>query len=384
MRKLQRVFASVDLEALISNVKEIERLSHGKGIIAVIKANGYGHGSVPIAEVLEPMRAVHGFAVATCEEALKLREAGINKPIIILGYEFPENYPDIIKSDIGVAVFKEDQAKLLSEEAVRQGKTALFHVAVDTGMSRIGVSPDEIGVDTVRYFKKIKNVRLFGAFTHFARADEGAGGREATERQIEKFSHFLELSRQAGITYEKIHISNSAGIIDYPDTQSDLVRAGIILYGLLPSENYSKLTGFSPVLELKSHIVYIKYVERGTPVSYGGTYVAQEKRRVATIPVGYGDGYPRTLSNKGWVLIRGKKAPILGRVCMDQFMVDVTDIPKAVEYDEVTLIGRDGSESISMETLGDLSGRFNYELACCLTDRVPRVYKFPREGPVIG
>ena len=384
MRKLQRVFASVDLEALISNVKEIERLSHGKGIIAVIKANGYGHGSVPIAEVLEPMRAVHGFAVATCEEALKLREAGINKPIIILGYEFPENYPDIIKSDIGVAVFKEDQAKLLSEEAVRQGKTALFHVAVDTGMSRIGVSPDEIGVDTVRYFKKIKNVRLSGAFTHFARADEGAGGREATERQIEKFSHFLELSRQAGITYEKIHISNSAGIIDYPDTQSDLVRAGIILYGLLPSENYSKLTGFSPVLELKSHIVYIKYVERGTPVSYGGTYVAQEKRRVATIPVGYGDGYPRTLSNKGWVLIRGKKAPILGRVCMDQFMVDVTDIPKAVEYDEVTLIGRDGSESISMETLGDLSGRFNYELACCLTDRVPRVYKFPREGPVIG
>ena len=384
MRKLQRVFASVDLEALISNVKEIERLSHGKGIIAVIKANGYGHGAVPIAEVLEPMRAVHGFAVATCEEALKLREAGINKPIIILGYEFPENYPDIIKSDIGVAVFKEDQAKLLSEEAVRQGKTALFHVAVDTGMSRIGVSPDEIGVDTVRYFKKIKNVRLSGAFTHFARADEGAGGREATERQIEKFSHFLELSRQAGITYEKIHISNSAGIIDYPDTQSDLVRAGIILYGLLPSENYSKLTGFSPVLELKSHIVYIKYVERGTPVSYGGTYVAQEKRRVATIPVGYGDGYPRTLSNKGWVLIRGKKAPILGRVCMDQFMVDVTDIPKAMEYDEVTLIGRDGSESISMETLGDLSGRFNYELACCLTDRVPRVYKFPREGPVIG
>ena len=241
-------------------------------------------------------------------------------------------------------------------------------------MSRIGVRPDAEGLDFLRRAYRTDGIEVEGIFTHFARADES--DKSAANRQLDLFKSFVnQIMEQTGIAIPVVHCSNSAGIIEMPDANMDVVRAGITLYGLWPSSQVRKdIVRLCPVLSLYSHIVYIKEIEEGTEVSYGGTYKADGVRRVATIPVGYGDGYPRGLSGKGFILIHGKKAPILGRICMDQFMVDVTDIPEAAMGDRVTLIGSEGQHRITMELLGELSGRFNYELACNIGKRVPRVY----------
>ena len=264
-------------------------------------------------------------------------------------------------------------ARKAYDEAVKQGKEVYFHLAVDTGMGRIGVKSDESSIDLVKEIFSLPNVVSEGIFTHFAKADEP--GTMATERQIGSFRDYIFLLEGEGINFRLKHCSNSAGIVLYPEANMDLVRIGIVMYGMWPSDEVPlDPSCVRPVLELKSHIVYIKSIAPGDEVSYGGTYVAVRNRKVATIPVGYGDGYPRSLSNRGYVLIRGYRAPILGRVCMDQFMVDVSDIPDVSEGDTVTLIGTDGDRYISAEELGRLSGRFNYELICDLGSRVPRIY----------
>ncbi len=375
MKKYQRVCAEIDLDAVCYNMEQMHRnLSEKTKIIGVIKTDGYGHGAVPIGRELEQMDYVSGYAVATAEEAVILRKAGLQKPILILGYTFSYCYEELINYDIRPAVFREDMVAELAECAVRMGRTAKVHIKVDTGMSRIGIRPDKTGMAFVEKVLHTKGIELEGIFTHFARADET--DKSSARMQLARMKKFVsDVEEQLGFHIPVKHCSNSAGIVELPEANMDAVRAGITIYGLWPSAEVSRnIVDLKPVLSLKSHVVYIKETDAGVPVSYGGTYVTPKKMRIATIPVGYGDGYPRSLSNKGYVLIRGRKAPIIGRVCMDQFMVSVDDIPDASEGDEVTLIGTDGAHCITMEELGDISGRFNYEFACGLGKRIPRVY----------
>lgn len=371
----KRVTAEINLDAVVSNMEHMkEKLAENTRMIAVIKADGYGHGAMEIAERLESTDYVFGYATATAEEALALRADGIKKPILILGYTFPEDYEALLANEIRPTVFKEETARQLAECAKRLHKTAKIHVKADTGMSRIGVACDDRGLSVVKAIASYKELELEGIFTHFARADEA--DKSCAKQQLLRFRSFIESCEKAGITFQFHHCSNSAGILEFGEANMDFVRAGITIYGLWPSDEISRTSiELTPAMTLKSTIVYIKTLQAGTQVSYGGTYITDRDTRIATIPVGYADGYPRGLSNKGCVLVRGKRAPIVGRVCMDQFMADVTDIPEAREYDEVILMGKSGNDCISAEEIGELSGRFNYELVCDISKRVPRVYK---------
>lgn len=381
MRHYLRVCAEINLDAAAYNFKSMkDNLTPGTRMIAVVKTDGYGHGAIPIARMVQEYDYIWGFAAATIEEALLLRKAGIEKPILILGFVFPDAYEELIRHDIRPAVFKLSMAKQLSEEAVRQGKTVHMHIKVDTGMSRIGFKDCEESADIVREISELPNVEIEGLFTHFARADEK--DKTSAMDQFRRYQAFSRMLEDRKVEVKIHHCSNSAGIFDIQDANLDVVRAGVSIYGMYPSDEVNKFAvPITPVMSLKSHIVYVKEVDAGTAVSYGGTFVADHPMRIATVPVGYGDGYPRSLSNKGWVLIRGQQAKILGRVCMDQFMVDVTHIPDVREGDMVTLIGSDGGREITMEDLGELSGRFNYELACDIGKRVPR--RFWKNGRVV-
>lgn len=370
-----RGYVTVDLDAIVSNMHHMKaNLAEQTKMMGVIKTDGYGHGAVPIARQLEKLDFVFGYAVATPEEAQLLRRAGMKRPILILGYTFPYCYEKLVEEQIRPAVFRYDALQQLGETAEKLGKSLPIHIKVDTGMNRIGIRPDEAGLAFVKKALETPGIVVEGIFTHFARADEA--DKTAANQQLDKFKNFCEEIREKlGVRIPIQHCSNSAGIVEMKDANMDMVRAGITLYGLWPSDEVRQdIVELSPALSWYTHISYIKTVEPGNAVSYGGTFTVEKPMRIATIPVGYGDGYPRGLSGKGYVLLNGKKAPILGRVCMDQFMVDVTEIPEAEEGELVTLLGWDGEEHLSMETLGELSGRFNYELACDIGKRMPRVY----------
>ncbi len=375
LEQYSRVCAHIDLDAILHNLEQMQaHIDADTKIMAVIKADAYGHGSVPIAWEMEELSYVHGYGVASVEEAMQLRNANIRKPILVLGYTFPYSYETLINQEITPAVFRRDVLQQLNEIAGRMNVKAPIHIKVDTGMTRIGIRPDEEGEAFVKEALACENLIVEGIFTHFSKADES--DKTFANGQLTKFRAFVEkCERDNAFKFKYVHCSNSAGILDMPDANLDLVRAGIILYGMWPSSEVNKdVLKLEPVLSLKSHIVYVKDVEAGVPVSYNGTYITESTTRIATIPVGYADGYPRNLSNTGMVIICGKLAPIIGRVCMDQFMVDVTHIPECKEGDEVTLIGRDGDECITIEELGDISGRFNYEFACEIGKRTPRVF----------
>ena len=375
MEQYARGYAQVDLDAIVSNMKNMNNhIKAGTKMIGVIKTDGYGHGSIPIAKTLQKYDFMYGFAVATAEEAYELRENDITLPILILGHTFPYSYERLIAQEVRFTVFSMDTVEELAKEAAKQGKKAKVHIKVDTGMNRIGIMPDDEGFSFVEKVTHMKDIEIEGIFTHFARADEK--DKTCAYAQLDRFKTFVErIEKELGLTNLVKDCSNSAGILEMPEANMDVVRAGITLYGLAPSADVDmSVVALQPALSLYSTVVYTKWVPAGSPVSYGGTYVTDRETHIATIPLGYGDGYPRGLSNKGYVLIRGQKAPILGRVCMDQFMVDVTDINGACAGDKVTLIGRDGEEEISANELGDLSGRFNYELVCDLSKRIPRVY----------
>lgn len=373
MKKHSRVYAKIDLSAVEKNFRSMkDNLADDTQMIAVVKTDGYGHGAVAIAQLVEEYDYLWGFAVATMEEAIELRNAGITKPILILGYVFEEEYENLARQGVRPSVFKLSMAQELSEAAVRIHETIKIHLALDTGMTRIGFADTDKAVETITEIAKLPGLEIEGMFTHFARADEL--DKTDADHQLERYLAFAQKLEDAGIRIPMKHCSNSAGILEMTYANLDAVRAGIIMYGIYPSDEVNReKVKLYPAMELKSHIAYIKTVEPGVPVSYGGTFVTGRVTRIATIPVGYGDGYPRSLSNKGYVLIRGQKAPILGRICMDQFMVDVTDIP-AEELDEVTLMGRDGDAELSVDTLGELSGRFPYEFVCAIAKRVPRVH----------
>lgn len=383
MFEYERVYAEIDLDAICKNVLSMKKnIEKDTKILAVIKTDGYGHGAIPIAIELENMDEVYGFAVATAEEALDLRKNDIKKPILILGYTFPGNYEELIKNTISMALFREDSMAEIAKVATEIGEKALVHIKVDTGMGRIGVRPNEEGIAFAGKILENPFLCLEGVFTHFAKADES--NKDFTYGQIDAFNGYVKkIEELYGYQIPIKHVSNSAGIIDISKANMDLVRAGIILYGLWPSDEVSKeKITLKPALSLYSTIVYLKDIEAGTPISYGGKFVADKPMKIATIPVGYGDGYPRSLSNIGYVLIRGEKAPILGRVCMDQFMVDVTHIKEVCMGDKVTLIGKDGDEMITVEELGDLADKFNYEFVCGLSKRIPRT--FVKNKKVIG
>ncbi len=380
VEEYQRVHARISLDAIKDNFNEIKRLiNKDTKVIAVLKTDGYGHGAIPIAKELCDDERLYGFALATSDEAFILRNSGIKKPLLILGYTFPNAYEELILKDVSMTVFREDTLAQLASECRKLSTTehkykAKIHIKVDTGMGRIGVMPDESGIEFVKKALSYDELIVEGVFTHLAKADEF--DREPTHIQLQKYNDFIKkIKDELGYDVPIKHVSNSAGIIDYPEANLDVVRAGIILYGLWPSSEVSKdKITLKSALSLYSQIVYIKEVPPGTPISYGGTYTTEKKTKIATITVGYGDGYPRLLSNKGYVLVKGMRCPILGRICMDQLMIDVTEVDGVKEGDEVTLIGGCGDKKITMEELGELSGRFNYELACELGKRIPRVY----------
>ena len=380
MKTYSRVYAKIDLDAIAYNMEQMKQnIRPETKVMAVIKADGYGHGAVQIAEMMERWNYIWGFAVATLDEAVVLRTEGIQKPILVLGCVFPDQYMEMLKHEIRMNIYTEEMAESISRMAAREGKTAYMHIKLDTGMSRLGFGINEQSAETIKRISKMPNVNMEGIFTHFTKADEK--DKSFTKTQIQEFVWMTERLKEKNVRFTYEHCSNSAGIIDVPEANFDIVRAGISTYGLYPSEEVDKTNvKLKPALALKSHVAFVKEIERGTPVSYGGTFVAKEKMKIATIPVGYADGYPRSLSNKGYVLIRGKKAPILGRVCMDQFMVDVTQIEGVSFGDKVTMIGKDGNEILPVEVLSELSGRFNYEFVCDLGKRIPRVYV--RDGKI--
>lgn len=382
MKQHNRVCAEIDLDAIAYNMEQMKnRIGRDARLIAVVKTDGYGHGAVPIAEMLEEFPYIWGYAVACLEEALELRRNGIKKPVLVLGCIFPDQYEEMVRNEVRPAVYTEEMADAMSEEALRQKKKAYFHIKIDTGMGRLGFPVCGESADIIERISRLPYVELEGMFTHFAKADEK--DKTYTMLQHKRFTQMIEEINQRKIPIRYFDCDNSAGIIDLPDLRHDLARAGISTYGMYPSDEVNKdAVKLRPALSLISHVTFVKAVEQGTPISYGGTFIAPKNMKVATIPVGYGDGYPRSLSNKGSVLIHGKRAKILGRVCMDQFMADVTDIPETKFMDRVTLIGKDGDEQITVDELAGLSGRFNYEFVCCLGKRIPRVYS--RNGRMTG
>ena len=366
-----RTQAKIDLDAVEYNYNNTRaKLPQGCKLLGVIKADAYGHGAVELARFLE--NKCDSFGVACIEEAVELKKADIKTPILILGYVAPAFYDLVVKYDIRIPVFSYDTAKALSDEAVKQGKTVPFHFCIDTGMSRIGFQVNEKSADVCKQICTLPNIEAEGLFSHFATADESDLTKALAQR--EKYKAFVEMLKSRGIQIPIKHLNNSAGIMNF-DEYFDMCRMGIILYGLYPSEEVDKsLLDIKPVMSWLTHISHIKTLEAGREVSYGGTFKTTEPRVIATIPVGYADGYPRCLSNKGRVIINGQYAPIVGRVCMDQFMVDVTDVDGAELDSIVTLVGKDGDAELSMEEVSNAAYSFNYELPCRVARRVPRTY----------
>lgn len=374
MNFLHRTWAEIDLDALVHNFNLIKQTAQNSKIMAIVKANAYGHSAAEIAPVLEQAGADY-FAVSNIEEALGLRDIGIKQPILILGYT-PTNYAKCLtENNIAQCVYSLEYAKALSEQAVKDNVTVTVHLKLDTGMSRLGFNcrTDQLTeIDFAIESAKFNGFKLEGVFTHFAVADRTKTQEDGfTDTQFEHFTLAVERLKEAGISPEICHCCNSAGLLLDSEKQLDLCRPGIILYGLTPSSSLELSQDFIPVMTLKSVVSMVKEINEGDTVSYGRTFKAENKMKIATVAAGYADGYPRGLSNKAYVLINGKKAKIIGRICMDQLSVDVTDIEDVKMGDEVILFGRE----LPVEELADICGTINYEIVCGITPRVPRIKK---------
>ena len=369
-------YVEIDLNAIENNIRAVARKAKVP-VMGIIKADAYGHGAVPVAKALEKLCGF--FGVSSVAEALELRRAGIELPILILGHTPVSAYPQAVKLGIRPAIFHYEDALELSKAAVDAGVTAPLHFAIDTGMSRIGFQITEENADLCAKIAQLPGLKAEGLFSHFATAD--CADLTRARKQAELFDTFDCWLRERGISIPLRHLNNSAGLMNF-ETHYDMVRSGIITYGLYPSDEVSPdLLPLKPAMSFHSRVSHVKTLPAGREISYGGTFVTEKATVVATIPVGYADGYRRSLSNRFYVLINGRKAPILGRVCMDQLMVDVTDIPEVCVGTPVTLIGRDGEETITMEQIAAVAGSFNYEFACGISRRVPRYYY--REGKKI-
>ena len=365
-----RTYAQIDLSAICRNIEAIRRkIPDGVKLLVVIKADAYGHGAVEVAKTLQEQ--CDFFGVASVMEGVELCKAGIRTPILVLGYTDEHDFVQAVEYDIRPSIFTMEQAAALSDEAVRQGKTAGFHFAVDTGMSRIGFQVSEESAELVREITCLPNLYAEGIFSHFFASDEA--DLTAARDQKAQFDLFIEMLRARGVEIPIRHMANSAGILNFDD-EYDMVRSGIITYGVYPSDCVDRTVELRPALEWRSRVFHVKTLPAGRFVGYGGTYVTDRETVVATIPVGYADGYPWCLSNQGRVILHGQYAPIIGRVCMDLLMVDVTAIPDVCKGDTVTLIGRQGDASLSVEDVSRDAHSFSYEMLCRLARRVPRVY----------
>ena len=362
-------YVNIDLDIIAQNFDAVQQKA-GTAVMAVIKADAYGHGAIQVARLLQDK--CRFFGVSSMLEARELRQAGLQTPILILGHTPKAYFPIAVAEDIRPTIFHYEDALELSKEAVAQGKTAAFHFAIDTGMSRIGFQATEESADLCVKIARLPGLYAEGIFSHFAGAD--CPDLSKALQQREKFDTFVESLQRRGLSIPIRHMDNSAGIANF-DKHYELVRAGIVLYGMFPSEHVeTNALPIRPALQWRSRVTHVKCLEAGREISYGGTYVTQKPTVVATVPAGYADGYSRNLSGKFHVLIRGQKAPILGRICMDQMMVDVTDIPGVQPEDPVVLVGRDGENEITMEQISAVAGSFNYEFMCGISRRVPRYY----------
>ena len=379
VKPYHRVEARIDLSAIRENIKTIQALNPpDRKTLLVIKADAYGHGAEVIAEEMQDLADY--FGVAEIDEAVELRKGGVTKPILILGYTDETEYEDLLNYDVTQAVFDVEKAESLSLLAEKMGKKARVHIKVDSGMGRIGFRVTEEEINKAAQLFSLPGLSIEGIFTHFAKADEK--DKTSAMEQYRKFSYFVSNLESRGYKLGIRHIDNSAGAMELHSEGFDMMRLGIVIYGLYPSEEVDKSVVIHPAMSLVSHITFIKDVPEGCGISYGHTFVTDRKTRVATVSAGYADGYPRAQSGIGRVLIRGQYAPILGRVCMDQFMVDVTNIEGAEVGDEVTLFGADGDNRISVEEVAEPAVSFNYELVCNVARRIPRVYV--KDGEAVG
>jgi len=375
----RRTWAEVSLDAIEHNFRVIQKQLKPETLVCcVIKADAYGHGAETIAKEYVAMGA-DWFAVSNIEEAMQLRNFGITLPILILGYTPPCMAAKLSELDIAQALFSTEYGEVLSNEAVKANVTVRVHIKLDTGMSRIGflfqnTSRDGRVIDDVEKVCRLPALDAEGVFTHFAVADEGNDGRAYTIMQYDNFIKAIGLLKQRGISFKIKHCANSAAIFDYPEMQLDMVRPGVILYGLMPSDQIKNKFDMIPAMELKSVVSLVKTVEPQTSVSYGRKFVTKKPTKIATVPIGYADGYPRHLYIKGSMLVRGRKAKIIGRVCMDQLMLNVTSVPDVTEGDIVTVFGRDGDANITLDELAVYNHTINYELVCMISKRVPRIY----------
>lgn len=363
--------AIIDRTAIQSNYLQLKnRLAKNVEILAVVKANAYGHGAVETAKILK-QAGCNFFGVAMSEEGIELREAGIQSPIIILGGIYPNQIRDIVEYNLTPVIFDIETARALDAFLNKKGKGIHIHIKVDTGMGRLGLLPYQV----VPFFKALKglaNVNVEGVLTHFAEADEE--DKEFSGEQLNIFFKIITAIRNLGFHPRLIHIANSAAVIGHVNSHFNLVRPGIMLYGAYPAKNLAGSIQLKPAMRLVSQIVHLKKMPKGSSVSYGRTYVAEKESAIAIIPVGYGDGYSRSLSNKGEVLIRGVRARVAGTICMDMTMLDVTHIKDVSEGDEAVLIGKQGNDEITADELADVAGTIPYEIFCGITNRVPRVY----------
>ncbi|WP_291567909.1 MULTISPECIES: alanine racemase [unclassified Clostridium] len=372
-RHLRPVWAEVDLDKLAYNMREIKKIAKSKNIVAVVKADGYGHGAVDIAPVLL-QNGANGLAVAVISEAVELRRAGIEAPIMVLGFTPPNLIDNLLRYDIEQTVINYEFAKELSNMARKKNKIAKIHIAVDTGMGRIGFLPNDKSVDEIYKISQLSNIEIEGLFSHFSSADEG--DKEYTKLQVERFNDFYNKLKNLNIKINNRHIGNSAAIIDLPETHFESVRPGIILYGYYPSNEVVKQKiKLKPVMSLKSNIIHIKTLPPGEHISYGRRFKTERESVIATLPVGYADGYTRLLFGKAKVIVNGKFAPVVGTICMDQCMIDVTNIAGVELGDEVILIGEDDhNNKFTADNVAELLGTINYEIVCAINKRVPRVY----------
>ena len=373
--KFDNTYVTIDLDIIAANFRAI-REKAGVPVMAVIKADAYGHGAVEVARKLQAECAV--FGVSSMLEALERRQAGLDNPILVLGHTRVAAFPEAVRENIRPTIYRYEDAEALSQEAVKQGKIVPFHFAVDTGMSRLGFQATEESANICKRIAELPNLRPEGLFSHFATAD--CADLSKARWQAKLFDWFDQLLRERGVEVEIRHLDNSAGLMNF-DHHYEMVRAGIVTYGMYPSSEVNpELLDLKPALTWHSRVTHVKMLTAGREISYGGTYMTRKPTLVATVPVGYADGYRRSLSGKFYVLIRGQRAPILGRVCMDQMMVDVTPIGDVQLNDRVVLVGTDGEETITMEDIAEAADSFNYEFVCGISRRVPRFY---RSGGVV-
>lgn len=373
MIEYQRVIAEIDLDAIASNIKNIRNMTNKNAkIMAIVKADAYGHGAVEVAKVLL-YNGADCLGVAILDEAIQLRKNNIHVPILILGYTPEAKMEDVVKYDIIQTVFSYETAYQLSLSAVKLNKTAKIHIKIDTGMGRIGFLPNETAIEEIMKIASLPNINIDGIYTHFSTADEF--DKSFTLKQLKVFKYIIEGLEKKGISIPIKHCANSAAIMDLENAFFNMVRPGIILYGMYPSSEVKKeKLSLIPAMSIKTHISYVKEVEEGTPIGYGRTFITKRKSKIATVPIGYADGFQRIMTKGGRVIVGNGYAPVVGRICMDQFMIDVTDVEEVKAGDEVIILGRKKEKEISAEEIAAIMGTISYEVVCMIGKRVPREY----------